>query len=115
MRQTRPEEEPLLPPWIMKLVLILGPLAVVVGIYWLMTAVLRVPGKISAPVLAVLTIALAVYLGGRLYKPFYVNKEGRCIARGAKQRAQCRHFIAGARLGGGCGRLREDGRCRYVR
>ncbi len=99
----------------MTVILTLGPLAVVAGIYYVLAYVLHVPGKISLPLAVVLILGLAIYFGGRLYKPFHVDRDGRCTARGAKQRAGCRHYIPGARLGGGCGRLREDRRCRYVR
>lgn len=111
----RKVEEPLLPPWVMSIGVILGPIAAVAGLYYVFAIVLRVPGKISLPVTIALILGLAIYFGGRLYKPFHVDRSGRCTARGAKQRASCRHFMPGARLGGGCGRLREDGKCRYVR
>ena len=110
-----PDEEPLLPPWIMSIVVRAGPLAVLFGVWWLVTRVINVPSNIATPVLIVLALAVAIYLGARLYKPFHVEKgTGKCMARGAKQRAECRHFFPGARMGGGCGRQREDGRCRYV-
>jgi len=109
------DEEPLLPPWVAAAGLRLAPLIVLIGAYYVLNTVLRVPARIVIPALTVLVIAVVVYFGGRLYKPFYVDRDGRCRARSAKERASCRHFIRGARLGGGCGRLREDGRCRYVR
>jgi len=99
----------------MTILVTVGPIAVVAGIYFLLANVFHVPGKISLPVTIALVLGLAIYFGGRLYKPFHVNRDGRCIARGAKVRAGCRHYIPGAKLGGGCGRLREDGKCRYVR
>lgn len=111
----REDEEPLFPPWIITSAKILGPLLVFAGIYWLLSKVLNLPARYLLPALLVLAVALAIYLGGRFYKPFFVDKEGRCTARNAEERRRCRHFIPGARLGGGCGRLREDGRCRYVR
>ncbi|UCC68991.1 MAG: hypothetical protein JSV79_03460 [Armatimonadota bacterium] len=114
MSQGKPEE-PLLPPWVMTALVTLGPLVAVAGIYYVLTSVLHVPGKFSIPLAIVLILGLAIYFGGRLYKPFHVDREGKCTARGAKVRAGCRHYIPGAKLGGGCGRLREDGRCRYVR
>ena len=109
------DEEPLLPPWVAAVAKIIGPLAVAALIYWLLASVFDIPVKILVPVLGALGLAVAVYFGGRYYKPFYYDKStGRCTARQAKQRMACRHYFPGARLGGGCGRQREDGRCRYV-
>jgi len=109
------DEEPLFPPWIMGIVVRVGPLAVLFGVWWVITRMLKVPSNIATPALIVLALSVAIYLGGRFYKPFYVEKgTGKCIARGAKQRQTCRHYFPGARIGGGCGRQREDGRCRYV-
>ena len=110
------DEEPLLPPWIMAIVVRGGPLALFFAVWWVVTRILNVPSNIATPALIVLALSVAVYLGGRFYKPFYVEKgTGKCVARGAKQRHSCRHYFPGARIGGGCGRQREDGRCRYVR
>jgi|GEM_PF-1996130 hypothetical protein len=114
MRQQK-DEEPLLPPGLMTAILVIAPLLVLVGMWWLLSDVMKVPAKIWAPIIGVLGIAAAIYFGGRLYKPFYVDKTGRCIAKGPKEREKCRHYIPGARLGGGCGRLRDDRKCRYVR
>ncbi len=114
MSQKR-HEEPLLPPWVAALGLKLAPLFVVGLLYYLLNTVFRVPGKIAVPVLIVAVLAVLIYFGGRFYKPFYAGRDGRCTARGAKQKAGCRHYMMGARLGGGCGRHREDGLCRYVR
>jgi hypothetical protein len=111
----RKHEEPLVPPWMMTIIVTAGPIAVVAGIYYLLSHILHVPGKISLPVTIALVLGLAIYFGGRLYKPFHVDRNGKCIAHGANERAACRHYIPGAKLGGGCGRLREDRRCRYVR
>jgi hypothetical protein len=113
MKQSR-VEEPLLPPWVAKAAARLAPLAVLVLLWWLLSSVFNLPGTTLTLVLIVPGFAALVYFGGRFYKPFYVNKEGRCVAGGAKERAGCRHYVPGARLGGGCGRLRENGRCRYV-
>jgi len=110
----RADQEPLLPPWVARAGLILGPIVGLILIYYLLTAVFNLPPKILVPALAVLVLAAFIYFAGRLYKPFFVNREGRCTARGAKARESCRHFVPGARLGGGCGRLMENGRCRYV-
>lgn len=109
------DEEPLFPPWVAMLGLRLGPLAVLFGVWWVFTRVIRIPSGIVTPLLIGLALAAAIYFGGRLYKPFHIEKgTGRCTARGANQRKSCRHYFPGAKLGGGCGRQREDGRCRYV-
>jgi hypothetical protein len=108
------DDEPLLPPWLMSAVLMLGPIAGVAVLYYLLRVVFRVPGAVSMWTAIVLAVAVAVYLGGKFYKPYRVNKEGRCVASGARQRLACRHYMPGARLGGGCGRQREDGRCRRM-
>jgi hypothetical protein len=112
MKQTQ-DEEPLLPPWAVAAGLRIGPLAVAAAAYYLLSRIFSVPAAVLVPALLVLAMAILIYFGGRFYKPFYVSREGRCIATGGKQRESCRHYIPGARLGGGCGRLREDGRCRY--
>jgi hypothetical protein len=112
----RYDDEPLFPPWIVSIGRILGPILVLTGIWWFFTSVLRLEPKIMTPALVVLVLVLAIFLGGRFYKPFHVEKgTGKCIAKGAKQRRACRHYMPGAKLGGGCGRQREDRRCRYVR
>ena len=108
-------QEPLLPPWVGVALWRLAPLAVLSVCYYLLNSVLHVPTGILVLVLFVLGVGVLVYFGGRLYKPFHVGPDGKCMARGAVQRATCRHFASGARLGGACGRLKEDGRCRYVR
>jgi len=107
-------EEPLLPPWVGRFALRIAPIIILIVVYVLLTSVFGLPGKITAPVLIVLTLGALVYFGGRLYKPFYVSKDARCNAKGARERAGCRHYIPGAKMGGGCGRLQENGRCRYV-
>ncbi len=115
MSQKKIEDEELLPPWLMSIGRILGPLALLVGVWWL-TGVLNLPRLVVLPLILGLTFAAVVYLGGRYYKPFRIEKNtGRCIAKNAKERLACRHFMPGARLGGGCGRLREDRGCRYVK
>ena len=108
------DQEPLLPPWVGGVLWKFGPLVLLAGIYYVLSGVLHVPPAILVPALIVLALGALVYVGGRLYKPFYVDRQGRCIAQGAAQKAACRHFSSGARLGGACGRLRENGRCRYV-
>ena len=110
-----PEEEPLLPPWVMAAVVRIGPVAVVFGLYFLLTSVLHLPGKILAPAMALVAIGVVVYIGGRFYKPFHVDKTGRCVAKGASERRGCRHYMPGAKLGGGCGRQKDNGQCRVVR
>jgi len=115
MSQTH-DDEPLFPPWVVSIAVKVGPILVLIGIWWFLTSVLKIHAKILLPTLVLLVLFLAIFIGGRFYKPFYVEKgTGRCIAKGAKQRMACRHYIPGARLGGGCGRQREDRRCRYVR
>jgi len=110
------DDEPLLPPWIASLAMKVGPVLALIGIWWFLTSVLKLNAKIMAPALVVLVVSLAVFLGGRFYKPFYVEKgTGRCIAKSAKERMACRRYMPGAKIGGGCGRQREDRRCRYVR
>jgi hypothetical protein len=109
------DDEPLFEPWMITSAKIIGPLAVLGLLYWLLTSVFNVPPKIFWPVVTVLGLSGIIYFGGRYYKPFHYDKAtGRCTARGAKQRLSCRRYFPGARLGGGCGRQREDGRCRYV-
>ncbi len=93
----------------------LAPIAGVIVVYVLMTNVFGVRASITTPVIAVLCVACVIYFGGRLYKPFYVDKKTtRCAAKGARERTGCRHYIPGAKMGGGCGRFQENGRCRYI-
>jgi hypothetical protein len=114
MSQKR-DEEPLLPPWVMSIAKILVPLLGVIGLWWVMGR-LHLPPLIVTPAVLVLGLFALVYFGGRYYKPFrYDKKTGRCAARSAADRKSCRRYMPGARLGGGCGRLREDRGCRYVK
>ena len=69
MRPTK-QEEPLLPPWVMKAVLILGPILGFALVCYLLQSVLHVPPKISVPALIVLGFAGFVYFAGRFYRPF---------------------------------------------
>jgi hypothetical protein len=108
------DDEPLFPPWVMGIALRAGPIVVLALLYYLLNHVFRVPSHIALWSLIIVGFATLIFFGGRFYKPYYVNKEGRCVAGGAKQRLGCRHYFPGARLGGGCGRQREDGRCRRV-
>jgi len=66
----------------------------------------------------VLAIAGAIIAGiifiGRIYKPFYVGKEGQCQAQG-NQKERCRHYYATGGRFGGCGRREETGKCRLRR
>ncbi len=107
-------EEPLLPPWVKSVAMKIVPLAGLIIIYVVLNAI-GIPGKILTPVLAVLVLTALVYFGGRFYKPFRVKKDGKCLAKGAREREGCRQYIPGAKMGGGCGRLMENGKCRYVK
>jgi len=109
------DDEELLPPWVFSIAKIIVPILGLMLLYWLMNR-LHLPPKIVTPAVAVLLLTGVVYFGGRYYKPFRVEKKtGRCIAKTAADRKTCRKYIPGARLGGGCGRLREDRRCRYLK
>jgi hypothetical protein len=108
------DDEELLPPWVISVAKIIVPILGLALLYWLMTRLL--PPSVASPALVVLVLFAAVYFGGRYYKPFRVEKKtGRCIAKTAADRKSCRKYLPGARLGGGCGRLREDRRCRYLK
>lgn len=114
MSQTK-DEEPLLPPWVLSIAKIIVPLLALIGLWWVMGR-LHLPAKIVTPVAGVLALTGLVYFGGRYYKPFRVEKKtGRCTAKSGNERRGCRHYMPGARIGGGCGRLREDRGCRYVK
>ena len=114
MSHLKDDDEPLFPPWVAGIAVKAAPIVILALLYWLLKNVLKVPGNIAMPILLVLGLAVLIYFGGRFYKPYRVSKENRCTAVGAEQRRGCRHFFPGARLGGGCGRLREDGRCRHA-
>lgn len=107
-------EEPLLPPWVKNFFMKLAPIAGLIVVYVILSKA-GVSPAISTPVLIVLVLAALIYFGGRFYKPFHVNKDGKCLAKGAREREGCRQYIPGAKMGGGCGRLMENGRCRYVK
>jgi hypothetical protein len=110
------DEEPLLPPWVFAIAARLGPILALFLLWWVLNSVLRISGRILMPVLIGMGAFAAIYFGGRLYKPFRIEKAtGRCIAKTSKDRKRCRHYMLGAKLGGGCGRLREDRGCRYVK
>jgi hypothetical protein len=111
----RKDDEELLPPWVFGIAKVIGPILALMLLYWVMNR-LHLPAKIFWPAIIALVLAALTYFGGRYYKPFYVDKKtGRCIAKTAKDRKTCRRYMPGARLGGGCGRLREDRACRYVK
>lgn len=108
------DEEPLLPPKLMTAIRIIGPLAALIGL-WVLLRKLSLPPFILTGIIPALALAAVIYVGGRYYKPYRVDKATkRCLAKGAQERASCRHYIAGAKLGGGCGRQREDRKCRYL-
>ncbi|MFB3881200.1 MAG: hypothetical protein ACE149_08045 [Armatimonadota bacterium] len=109
------DDEPLLPPWVFAIAKIIVPILGLMLLAWVVNK-LGLPPKIVTPVLLLLALFGLVYFGGRYYKPFRVEKKtGRCTAKTAADRKSCRKYLPGARLGGGCGRLREDRRCRYVK
>ncbi len=109
------EEEALLPPWAASVAKMLVPLGVVVGI-WVLLSKLNLPAAVVIPSVLGLLLAVTIYFGGRYYKPFRIDRAtARCIAKTVTDRKTCRHYMPGAKLGGGCGRLREDRGCRYVK
>jgi hypothetical protein len=111
----RKNDEELLPAWLLTAAKVIGPIAGLMLVYWVMKK-LHLPAGIITPAVAVLGLAALIYFGGAFYKPFYADKQtGRCTAKTAKDRKACRRYVPGARLGGGCGRLREDRACRYVK
>ncbi|MCJ7750636.1 MAG: hypothetical protein MUQ65_06025, partial [Armatimonadetes bacterium] len=57
------DEEPLLPPWVMAIIVRVGPLAVLFGVWWVITRMLKVPSNIATPVLIVVVLSVAIYLG----------------------------------------------------
>jgi len=105
------DKEPLLPEWVTKWIKILLPIGGFIGIWLLNDRYFHLQAIYWIPTLFVLVLGVLIFLLGRLYKPYFVNKEGRCIASGRINRVKCRHYVLGARLGMGCGRQREDGYC----
>lgn len=106
-------EESALPAWLPGFLKKIGPFVAVYLIYLLFSK-LGLPAKIWIPIVLVLGLGAAIFFGGRFYKKSFIGPGGRCMAKEFAQRKECRHFLAGATLSGGCGRVRDDGRCRYV-
>jgi hypothetical protein len=86
------------------------------GITWyVLSALLHLSFKIWIPIVLVVTVVEAVFVLGQLYKPFLVDKKGKCIgSRGSVKSdsmEKCRHYFPGSQYGG-CGRREENGMCR---
>jgi len=116
------EERPLLPDWAPAVFWVLGPLALLSLTYVLMAEVLEMPSRVVTPVVLILVPAsiafIGVYVGGRMYKPDYAGKDGRCAAPPG-QKTRCRHFqaIGGTLPGGGirCAFLDDRTECMKAR
>jgi hypothetical protein len=92
----------------------LAPIAVFAIVYVIVDAVAHPRLVVSLLIAMAVAIPALIYFGGRYYRPSYINKDKRCTAKDSRSRARCRYFLIGASFGNGCGRLREDGRCRYA-
>ena len=103
-----------LPKWLPSALTGLAPLVVLGGLYILLAMILHLSLMTSLAIAVLAAIAPLVYFGGRFYRRSYIGADKRCTAKDVRERANCRHFIPGASLGNGCGRLREDGKCRFV-
>jgi hypothetical protein len=110
----RKDADALFAKWIPSVLAGLGPVVVFGGLYSVLTRVAHLPIATSLLIAVVAAIPPLIYFGGRYYKPSYIGADKRCAAKDSRARSACRYFIAGASFGNGCGRLREDGRCRYA-
>ena len=75
---------------------------------------MKVSFKIWIPVALAAALTEAIIVLGKLYKPFLVDKTGRCT--GSRDRTKtntmehCRHYSRGRQYGG-CDHRHETGRC----
>lgn len=104
----------LFPKWLPSVLTGLAPIMVVGILYFILSVVLHLPLTTSLAIAVPVAIPPLIYFGGRYYKRSYIGADKRCTAKDARQRSSCRHFIPGASFGDGCGRHREDGRCRFA-
>ncbi|UCH34834.1 MAG: hypothetical protein JSV65_00325 [Armatimonadota bacterium] len=96
----------------------ISPFLVLCVVYYVLAVLMKVSFKIWIPVALAAAIAEAVFVLGRLYTPFLVDKKGRCTGsrdRGtANDMEKCRHYSPGSRSGG-CGHRQENGGCHLRR
>jgi len=92
----------------------ISPLLVVGIVYYILAAVLKVSYKIWIPVALVAGLAEAIVVLGQLYRPYLVDKKGKCTgsrdSTKTNNMAHCRHYSPGSQYGG-CGHRDELGRC----
>ena len=93
----------------------ISPLLVAGVLYYVLSNLLKLSFTIWIPVVFVVTVAEAIVVLGQLYKPFLVDKKGKCIGTRGSAKADsmenCRHYFPGSQYGG-CGRREETGACR---
>ena len=92
-----------------------SPLLVFAFAYYVLSFLMNLSYKVWIPVALGVTLIEAIIVLGRLYKPFFVDKKGKCIANRDSMKPDsmenCRHYFPGSQFGG-CGRREENGLCR---
>jgi hypothetical protein len=93
---------------------VISPFLVVGIVYLILAAVLKVSYKVWIPVALVAGLGEAIFVLGQLYKPYLVDKKGKCMGSRdgtkANSMARCRHYSPGSQYGG-CGHRTELGQC----
>jgi hypothetical protein len=95
-----------------------SPFLVFCVVYYVLSVAMHISYKVWVPVALGATIIESIIVLGRLYKPFFVDKTGKCIASRDTTKTvsmeNCRHYFPGSQFGG-CGRRQENGLCRLRR
>jgi len=86
--------------------------------YYVLAVLLKISYNVWIPAAFAIALAEAIVVLGKLYKPFRVDKEGRCAGSRESMKTNsmdtCRHYSPGSRSGG-CGHRDEIGRCHLRR
>lgn len=93
----------------------ISPLLVFAVVYYVLSVAMHISYKVWMPVALGATVIEAIIVLGQLYKPFFVDKTGKCIGSRDTTKTDrmenCRHYFPGSQFGG-CGRRQENGLCR---
>lgn len=92
-----------------------SPFLVFALVYYALAVLMKLSYSVWIPIALAVTIIEAIYVLGQLYKPFLVDKKGKCTASRDTTKTNsmehCRHYSRGSQFGG-CGRREENGLCR---
>jgi len=92
----------------------ISPFLVLGVVYYALAVLMKAPYRVWIPVALGAAISEAIIVLGQLYKPFLVDKTGRCTGSRDSNKPNrmetCRHYSPGSQYGG-CGHRDETGRC----